>query len=436
MDARAHFDGKRITVMGLGLLGRGVGDAEYLASCGAHLTITDLKSKEQLASSIARLEPYPNITYVLGEHRLEDFQDKDLILKAAGVPLESPYIAHAKEHGVPARMSADLFAEISGIPIVGITGTRGKSTVTQMIYEIVRASGRKVLLGGNVRGVSTLSLLKEVTSEHVAVLELDSWQCHGFGEAKMSPHIAVFTTFMDDHLVYYHNDLDAYFNDKAQIYLHQTEEDTLVLGSQVAPLALSKHKDQIRSRILTPEALSSDIHLHIPGEHNRYNASLALSVADVLGITKDVAVNTLTAFTGVEGRLQLVREVNGVRFVNDTNATTPDATLAGLKALSENKNVILIMGGHDKGIDMTKLREAVPTYAKRVLLLSGSGTNRILPSLPDASVFDSLKGAFDEAVAYAKEGDVVLLSPAFASFGMFKNEYDRGDQFVALVQAL
>ena len=420
--------------MGLGLLGRGVGDAQFLASCGAHLTITDLKSKEQLATSIARLEPFPNITYVLGEHRLEDFENKDFILKAAGVPLESPYIAHAKEHGIPVRMSADLFAEISGVPIVGITGTRGKSTVTQMIYEILQASGKKVLLGGNVRGVSTLSLLQEVRSEHTAVLELDSWQCHGFGEVKMSPHIAVFTTFMDDHLVYYHNDLDAYFNDKAQIYLHQTEQDILVIGPQVAPLALEKHQKQIHSRVIIPEALSSDIHLSIPGEHNRYNASLALAVSDALGISKEIAINTLTVFTGVEGRLQLVREVNGVRFVNDTNATTPDATLAGLKALSENKNVILIMGGHDKGIDMEKLTDAIPTYAKRVLLLVGSGTNRILPTLPDASVFDSLQGAFNEAVSYAKAGDVILLSPAFASFGMFKNEYDRGDQFVELVQ--
>ena len=434
MDARAHFEGKHITVMGLGLLGRGVGDAEFLASCGAHLTITDLKSKEQLATSMTRLESFQNITYVLGEHRLENFENKDFILKAAGVPLESPYIAHAKERGVPVRMSADLFAEISGVPIVGITGTRGKSTVTQMIYEVLQASGKKVLLGGNVRGVSTLSLLKEVTSEHVAVLELDSWQCHGFGEVKMSPHIAVFTTFMDDHLVYYHNDLDAYFNDKAQIYLNQTEQDTLVLGSQVAPLALQKHKAQIRSRVIVPDALSTDIHLSIPGEHNRYNASLALAVSNVLHIPEQTAINTLTAFIGVEGRLQLVKEINGVRFVNDTNATTPDATLAGLKALSENKNIVLIMGGHDKGIDMKKLTDAIPTYAKRVLLLAGSGTNRILPTLPDASVFDSLQGAFNEAVAYAKAGDVVLLSPAFASFGMFKNEYDRGDQFVELVQ--
>ena len=138
MDAAAHFRGKKITIMGLGLLGRGVGDARYLAECGAELIVTDLKSREVLASSVAELESFSNIQFVLGEHRLEDFRDRDLILKAAGVPLDSIYVAEARMHAIPVRMSADLFAEISGIPCVGITGTRGKSTVTHMVYTILK----------------------------------------------------------------------------------------------------------------------------------------------------------------------------------------------------------------------------------------------------------------------------------------------------------
>src|SRR3989344_1423638 len=174
MDTSEHFRGKRITVMGLGLLGRGVGDVRYLAECGAELIVTDLKSREELVESVAQLGSFSNITFVLGEHRLEDFRNRDLILKAAGVPLDSPYIAEAKKNDIPVRMSADLFAEISGVPIIGVTGTRGKSTVAHMIYEILKTGlglnhsegmvGRAtpykgVVLGGNVRGVSTLALL-------------------------------------------------------------------------------------------------------------------------------------------------------------------------------------------------------------------------------------------------------------------------------------
>src|SRR3989344_1979928 len=147
MDASAHFRGKKITVMGLGLLGRGVGDARYLAECGADLIVTDLKTHEQLAESVAQLEHFKNIQFVLGEHRLEDFKERDLILKAAGVPLDSIYIAEAKKNNIPVRMSADLFVEISGETCVGVTGTRGKSTVAHMIYEILKAAKRSVLLG-------------------------------------------------------------------------------------------------------------------------------------------------------------------------------------------------------------------------------------------------------------------------------------------------
>ena len=191
MDARSIFEGKKITILGLGLLGRGVGDARYLAEQGAELIITDLKTAEQLAPSIAQLADFPNITYTLGEHRIEDFKGRDFILKAAGVPDPSEYLDTARTAGIPIKMSASWFAKISGIQCIGITGTRGKTTTTYMIHSILEQAGIPVVLGGNIRGVSTLALLTDITPEHVAVLELDSWQCQGWGEALMSPHIAV-----------------------------------------------------------------------------------------------------------------------------------------------------------------------------------------------------------------------------------------------------
>lgn len=436
MDASSHFHGKRITLMGLGLLGRGVGDARYLAECGAELLVTDLKNHEQLADSLAQLESFPNITFVLGEHRLEDFRDRDLIVKAAGVPLDSPYIAEAKKRSIPVRMSADLFAEIADIPVIGITGTRGKSTVTHMIYEILKAAGKKVLLGGNVRGVSTLALLRDVTPEHIAVLEIDSWQCQGFGEARMSPQISVFTTFFQDHLNYYKNDTDAYLADKANIFLYQHENDTLVVGKQCAPLLIEKYGDRIESKmqVVDETKLPDTWTLSIPGTHNRYNAALALAAARVMAIPDETSRAALAAFKGVPGRLEFLREVGGVRIYNDNNSTTPEATLAALEAVGAEKTVV-IAGGTDKNLDLDTL-VAKLAEAKKVILLTGSGTDRIKDKLPGAEVYTSLAKAFVAAQGAAEIGDTILFSPAFTSFGMFKNEYDRNDQFTALVNAL
>lgn len=437
MDASGYFRSKKITVMGLGLLGRGVGDAQYLAECGADLVVTDLKSREDLASSVRQLGSFSNIRFVLGGHNLEDFTSRDLIVKAAGVPLDSPYIAEARKNHIPVRMSADLFAELSGVPIIGITGTRGKSTVAHMIYAILKEAKQPVLLGGNVRGVSTLALLREVKTTHMAVLELDSWQCQGFGEAKISPHIAIFTTFFSDHLNYYKNNLDAYLADKANIFLNQKSDDILILGAQVSDLLQKKYDNRMRSHITIASAtdLPGDWELKIPGEHNRYNAAIARAAVRAHGIPDETSRRALESFSGVPGRLELVTERSGVKIYNDTTATTPEATLAALHALNPVRP-ILIMGGTDKGLDMSALTVTLSTATKRIVLLAGTGTNRIRHLLPAAPVYSVLTDAVEDAVANAVSGDAILFSPAFASFGMFKNEYDRGDQFNAAIGIL
>ena len=438
MDMRSHFEGKKITVLGLGLLGRGVGDTKYLAEQGAELIVTDLKSKEELAASLELLKDFPNITYRLGEHVLDDFDGRDYILKAAGVPDPSAYLDRARAQDTPIKMSASWFLELSGLSSVGITGTRGKSTVTHMLHHIVEKAGVPVLLGGNVRGVSTLALLDEATVDHLAILELDSWQCQGFGEEEISPEVAVFTTFYSDHLNYYGGDEAAYLGDKAKLFLHQQPEDTLVIGAQCVERITDAYGSQIQSHVITAGAhdLRADWELAIPGEHNRYNAALAVEVARALSIDDDDIREALATFKGVPGRLELVHEIDGVKYYNDTTATTPEATIAALEALDPNAtgNIILIMGGADKGLNMHALLEILPQHTKRVLMLAGSGTNRIHSDVKNVSIFDSLESALAEATQVAVRGDTVLLSPAFASFGMFKNEYDRGDQFIEYVQ--
>ncbi len=455
---KSYFEGKKVTVMGLGLLGRGVGDVAFLAECGADIVVTDKKTNEELGESLEKLSAYSRITYVLGEHRMEDFEGRDLVLIAAGVPYDSPYVARAREASARTAQSAALFAELSKIPIIGVTGTRGKSTVTLMIHHVLAqvTEGAPVLLGGNIRGVSNLQLLKEVTEDSVCVMELDSWQLQGFGWAEISPQIAVFTSFMEDHMNYYHHDMDAYFADKANIFMYQEESGVFVTTPDVfeRARAFAKGKRITLGQevvLVDSSTLPDDCILAMPGEHNRLNAALAYEALKATGLTDEEIFEGLATFPGVPGRLEYLGERDGVKIYNDNNATTPTATVAGLKAVgslppaggSEKKNVILIMGGAGKELDMTPLIETIPQYCKKVVLLPGTGTdalknaNQTIPVNWNSLVTEaaSLEEAVHAAFAFGERGDVILFSPAFASFGMFKNEYDRGDQFVNIIRS-
>jgi UDP-N-acetylmuramoylalanine--D-glutamate ligase len=448
------FRGKKITQMGLGTLGRGIGDAAFLARHGADLLVTDLKPAEALTSSLEQLQTYTDITYRLGEHRNEDFMGCDLVLKGAGVPVNAGPLQAARKAGVPVDMSASLFARIADIPMVGVTGTRGKSTVTHLVDAILKADGRNTLLGGNVRGVSNLDLLDKVASDMIGVFELDSWQCQGFAEehsldapgvhqGPLSPAIAVFTTFMPDHMTYYHDSMEQYLADKVNIFLHQSDSDVLVLGKQMHDM-LGEYKKRIRAHVVVADEqdVPQDWTLRLLGVHNRYNAGLAVAVARELGVAEETIRAAVEAFAPIPGRLQHVRTAHGVSMYNDTNATTPDAAAASLHALDpeHTKKVVLIAGGVDKNIDVSPLIEAIEQTCARAVLLPGTGRDALLSRdalAPDSYVcVESLKDAFKEAWSAAQEGDVLLLSPGFASHNLFQNEYDRGEQFECLVQAV
>jgi UDP-N-acetylmuramoylalanine--D-glutamate ligase len=431
------FKNKKVTVIGLGLLGRGVGDAQFLAECGATLTITDLKSKEQLKESLKKLSQYKNIKYVLGKHQLEDFQDCDMVLKAAGVPLDSIYIKEAKKNKIPVEMSATLFAKLSGVKMVAVTGTRGKSTVTHLVAHILKSAGKKVVLGGNVQGVSNLQLLKKVKKSDITVFELDSWQLQGFGDNKISPDVSVFTTFFPDHMGYYDGSMKKYFSDKANIFKYHQKHHILIVGEQVLPF-IKKWGGKISSKMIVPKSkLPKGWHLGIKGEHNIYNAALAVQVVKRLGVKDEVIKKALASFKGVPGRLEFIREVKGVKYYNDTTATTPEATVAALRALGEDSNIALIAGGSDKGLDMTALVHEIPKYTKAVFLLAGTGTDELVKNFKvESCVVKNLKEAVVLARKITQKGDTILLSPAFASFGIFSNEYDRGEQFMKIVKKL
>jgi UDP-N-acetylmuramoylalanine--D-glutamate ligase len=269
----------------------------------------------------------------------------------------------------------------------------------------------------------------------IVVLEVDSWQLQGFGDLKLSPNVAVFTNLMPDHLNYYGGDMEKYFWDKANIFTNQKTADKLIVGPQILP-KVQQSNPPIAP--LVPPPLPSSWELKIVGEHNRENASLAALALKMLGLTDAEVRVGIEGFEAVEGRLQFVREVNGVKIYNDNNATTPEATVVALKALHTEgaKNIVLIMGGSEKNLDMDALLAKAKDSCKTILLLAGKGTDRIKPQLPDAKVYDSMADAVKDAFAAAAPGDVLLMSPGFASFGMFKNEYDRNDQFMAAVKGL
>jgi len=444
MDRFAEFfKGKKITVVGLGLLGRGLGDIQFLARCGAELIVTDMKTEVELASSLDALKEYPGIVYTLGRHELSDFQNRDLVINGPAVPLDSPFIAAARKNNIPVTMSTALFARFAreaGAKIIGVTGTRGKSTTAHLIAQTLASAGRKTILGGNVRGVSTLALLPEVTADTTAVLELDSWLLQGFRDEKLSPDIAVFTTFYPDHLNYYHGDLEAYLADKAEIFLHQRPEDTLVLGEQAEKIIQEKYEGLIPSHTVVayPDDVPKDWKLQIEGEHNRDNAACALFALRVLRVPEELIRAGFEQFSGVPGRLEFLRGLRGMKIYNDTTSTTPEATIAGLRTLDPRgeKKIVLIAGGSDKGLGVSKLVPEMREHCKNIFFLKGSGTERIRGEFPDAPVFDALKPALDAALAASSAGDVILFSPAFTSFGMFKNEFDRGVQFVRAVESL
>ncbi len=430
-----YFENKKVTVLGLGLLGRGIGDTRFLAMNNAEIIVTDKKTEEQLASSVSELKDFQNIKYVLGEHRLEDFQNRDFILKAAGVPTDSEYIQCAKENNIPVYMSAALMCdivmrELPQVVIIGITGTRGKSTVTELIAYILRENGSRVHLGGNIRGVANLPLLDVIEDGDFLILELDSWQLQGFGDMKISPHIAVFTSFLDDHMNYYKNDKELYFADKANIYRNQHSGDVLIASAQAVGEILIRE----RVSVIVPE--KKDFEMNLIGEHNKVAAGLAYEVAAQCGLDDESIRGAIKTFKAVDGRLQdMGLFKNNVIVFNDNNGTTEDATIVAINSIFEkfDKKPILIVGGGDKGLPINELEKIIQEKTKAVVYLSGAGTDRI--SIKKEYEYEKLSDCIVKAFELSEEGDIILFSPAFASFSKyFNNEYERNDTFVKEVE--
>lgn len=438
------FKNKKVLIFGLGVLGRGIKDAIFFAKRGAKVIATDLKTAEQLETSISKLEGL-DITYRLGEHREEDFDWADLIIRNAAVPMSSPYLQYAIKKGKRVEMDESLFAKYCPCHIIGITGTRGKSTTTTLIGKILDYNKdllgkRKIFVSGNLQGEATLPLIDEVTADDLVVLELSSWQLQGFGADRISPHISVVTNVYPDHLNYYKN-MEDYAADKEKIFLNQKKRDYCVLNQNNAYTRAMQDRVPGILRWFSKSDVPKKWKLRMLGAHNIENAAAAMAVGKILGLTRKEMEVPVSEFPGLEHRLEFVKEINNITFINDTTSTTP---IAGQKALASiDSPIILIAGGATKNLALTDFAKDLSVKVKAVVLLDGSATDELERDIKQFQGEHLILGryhdfheAVERAYAQALPGDTVLLSPGCASFGMFKNEFDRGEQFKRIVNQI
>uniref|UniRef100_UPI00402A2D66 UDP-N-acetylmuramoyl-L-alanine--D-glutamate ligase n=1 Tax=Candidatus Wunengus californicus TaxID=3367619 RepID=UPI00402A2D66 len=457
-----EFKDKNITVMGLGLFGGGVGVAQFLAKQGARVTVTDLRNATELSSSIKQLEGLP-ISYKLGGHSEEDFINGDMVVVNPAVPKNSKFIEIARNNRVQVDTEINMFFKLCPAPIIGITGSNGKSTTTTLTGNILQETSRRTWVGGNI-GKSLLSDLEEIKPSDIVVLELSSFQLEGLNDAKKSPHISILTNISPNHLDRYVS-MKEYIQAKKAIILHQDSGDYAILNYDDPELRMWE-KD-CKGHILwysAKQALANGVFIKsneliisvngqntaipcvssvkIPGIHNLQNVLAASCAAYLAGAREEHIEKAITAFTGLEHRLEFVREVNGVRYYNDSKATTPESSIAAITAFQAQ--VILIAGGYDKGSSFREFAKTCARNTKAVVLIgktAGKIQELILEKkgtkeTPSIFLQKTFEEAFRQANALAKSGDVVLLSPACASYDMFLNYEERGRKFKDMAKVL
>ncbi len=439
-----------VLILGLGQYpqGSGIEAAIFFAERGDEVMVTDLKNKEDLKENVKRLSKYKNVHFVLGEHRLEDVQWADIVVPNPRVRPDSPFFQEAVRLGKGIESDISLFLAACPAPVIGVTGTRGKSTTSTLIAEMLKADGRMVWLGGNIL-VSPLAFLSKVKKTDWVVLELSSWQLELTGRKGISPPYAVWTNLMRDHLNTYPG-MEEYAEAKAQIFRHQTGDGVVILPSDTwfDPYAQSAPGEVIRVGRKQDEAvkLVETTKLRLLGEHNKQNAQKAVALCLRLGVEPSTIKQVLQTFAGLPNRLEEVAVINGVHYINDTTATTPDATIAALKALrekpminDERSTIHLIFGGADKELEFEEIARLIKRLKTNVYLLPGTACDKVVSAFKKARVTwteaPNLKEIFKDLKGVSREGDIVLLSPGCASFGLFKNEFDRGEQFKQLVRS-
>lgn len=438
--------------MGLGLHGGGIGTVNFLAQRGARITVTDLRDKKILAPSLKILRGYKGISYVLGRHRDEDIVNSDLIIKNPGVPPSSRYLKLAYAHHIPVTSDIGIFLRLCPAMIIGITGTRSKSTTAALIHAFLSSyqgkktghTKRNIYMGGNIRK-SVLEFLPRMSKDDIVILELSSFQLEDIrkdswvwkGRVRRSPHIAAITNLLRDHLNW-HGSWKNYLRAKSVIVKFQEQGDYVFANPHDAEVRKIVAASPSRIRLMTlPKTWEKEVDKKL-GVHYRSSVALALGIARHLGVPNAHLKRVFKEFRGLEGREEEIGSVRGVHVVNDTTSTIPEAAMAALERfdkLAGGKKLILIAGGADKKLDFRMFAMAARDHADAVVLLPGTATEQMKKNLKKQNVSyresSSMRDAVTKAYRIAHAGDWIVLSPGAASFGLFTNEFDRGEQFVS-----
>jgi len=460
----ARWRGGKVTIAGLGTFGGQLAAARFFIGLGAEVTVTDKKPAEAFAESLAQLEGLP-VRFVLGGHNEEDFARTDLVVASPAIPENSPYLAAAAAAGVPVTHEMDMFFQLCRAPIVAVTGSNGKSTTAGLLARILakHLAGRprrKAWFGGNI-GRSLLVDVRDITPRDLVVLELSSFQLEDLGELRLSPHGAVVTNLTPNHLDR-HVTFENYARAKRNITLYQQENDFLVLnaddpnlsgweGTKARVVFFGKYGrakgDGVyvsgRTLVNITGAKETPVEVgtgwKLMGGHNLMNLAAACAAAGRAGVELAEAAASAEDFEPLPHRLEYVATVNGVAFYNDSIATTPDSVEVALESFREP--IVLIAGGYDKGLDLGPVSRKAARRVKALVVIGRMGARIAeaaqaekpdLPTIAPADFRSAVKAAFDAAAP----GDVVLLSPACASFDMFNNFEERGDSFRRCVREL
>lgn len=472
---KTDLRGMKVTVMGLGINGGGLASALFLLKQGVELTITDTRSEAELKPSLDALEAY-TFRSVLGRHEERDFTGADFVIKNPAVRPQNPFLSLAKA----LETDLSLFMQYANNPLLAVTGSKGKSSTASALHHCLLKKWPQARLGGNIT-VSPLSFLEDLDAHSPVVLELSSFQLgdlvrtNSFKTGQLHnfpPSIGILTNIYQDHQDYY-GSMDSYIKDKLELFNYQTAQDYALfnyddpwtpklsakLPAQVRLLSAKGKNDELfawlektseaRENFLSgPRGFVRDAEgqeqnilakdLLVPGTFNRFNLLNAATAAYLQGVSPSDLREATASYKGIEHRLEYVGSKNKIRFINDSAATIPDAVLAGISSL--HPSIHLICGGTNKNLDFGPFK-TIRQQVKTLRLLDGTASTEIKKAfeawgLQDDGCYTSLARCVKDAFAQAQSGDTIILSPGCASFGMFKNEFDRGRQFKACVEEL
>jgi UDP-N-acetylmuramoylalanine--D-glutamate ligase len=446
-----NFAGKKVLVMGLGRFGGGVDCAEYAAIAGAEVIVTDSAADDELSDSINKLKEFPDIEFHLGSHEPADFMQADIIIVNPAVPDDNEFLEIARRNKKFITSQINIFFELCPAQIIGITGANGKSTTTALTAHLLKAAMdegqrmRNVWLSGNIGNQPLLTILDKIQADDIVVLELSSFQLEQLAQIEKAPNVALLTNLTPNHLDR-HGTFENYCAAKENIFKHQKLNENHPAVSvfnaedKIAAEWFEKYrKDTGRICIrFSTQDLSQDIRdsFTLPGQANLSNLAAAVVVARHFGIDDNQIKKSLPEFKPLPHRLEFIAEINGISWYNDSIATTPQSAIAALEAFDQPK--IIIAGGYDKNLPFDELGAKIAGNAKAAVLLGQTAT-KIAQAIKEhtgtrVEIADSLAQAVRLANRLAESGDVVLLSPACASYDMFDNFQKRGDEFCKLVR--